>query len=187
LHITAIRVTVNVPAGGVLRGVTIDGELATQSSGNPNFYTGSILTDAPDSVTFAEIIANYITAGHIQPDYSAPGGTTTADLIASIRAPYIEFTDPTAGNVLVSGYQVTVEVPITAAFNVDDIVITDDATNAKLASLKEGGVTKSEFNKYQTTSYLSAGVTAGGKVAVSVYPIDGAPAHDNSVNWGDES
>jgi hypothetical protein len=110
---TEILITVVVPSGGTLRGITVYGEPAPRLSDT----TFRIRLNERD---VNEVFAN-ITANNIVPDYDAPsdpGQSEPGDLIESFTAAYFEFQGST-------GYSINIELKPGVPGVLEDIVVTD--------------------------------------------------------------
>jgi hypothetical protein len=178
IHVTELRITVNVLSGGELRGIALSGG-RTAARENATTWTGSIitLTNTGSNVSFSEILAG-IAAADIQPDYSEPIPSSGL-FISRIQAGYSSFSGA-------SGHYVSVSVFPAEVSNADDIVITDNTTNEELGSLKKGTILPEfyEPNKFNTNLFPPYDDPNGrsGTVTVVVTAKDGS-SDTKSILW----
>jgi hypothetical protein len=135
-----MRITVNVPSGGTLQGITVYNEAATRL----NDTTWRIRPERDVNAVYAGI-----TAGDIRVDYDAPssGGSQQSDLIERFTATYFEFQQS-------KGYIINVELKMGVRNVLDDIVVVDASGN-EVVSLK-GETLNSGVNRNLYSAQLDA-------------------------------
>jgi hypothetical protein len=165
-----MRITVNVPSGGTLRGITVYNEAATRL----NDTTWRIRPERDVNVVYAGITANDISV-----DYDAPssGEPQQSDLIESFTAAYFEFQGS-------KGYMINVELKMGVRSVLDDIVVVDAVGN-EVVSVKSGTLNPVVTNRNLYSAQLdAAGLNERtGDVSVTVTTTDNRFAPPVTIQW----
>jgi hypothetical protein len=177
---TELRITVSVPTGGVLNGITIAGNWNAPDPVtlvNATTWTGWIF-----DASVAQVTANFRGAD-IVPDYSYSTPAQPDGVITRLTALYSDF-----GLETDHGYVVSVYVKPAEVSNVDDITIVDNTTNEELGTLKKGTLLPEYFvpYKFNTNIFPSAPGSRSGSVSVTVTLKDGGQLDSETVDWGDD-
>jgi hypothetical protein len=165
-----MRITVNVPSGGTLRGITVYNEAATRL----NDTTWRIRPERDVNVVYAGITVN-----DIRVDYDTPssGEPQQSDLIERFTAAYFEFQGS-------KGYMINVELKMGVRNVLDDIVIVDAAGN-EVVSQKNGTLNSVVTNRNLFTAQLEATGPNDrtGDITVTVTTTDNRITPPMTIQW----